>query len=149
MTFVVRFMVRLRPQEPPSTEAKAVQLYHRRDEWRAQRRVLVSIRIWIQRPHNSMGHRSGRLQECCNQGLANDMVNFQVPCRLTLHQLWTTGSWYCETLVLGTHGERALARVRCRCRDVARAKVTPVSIYPLKSEVRAHAMVQLKCRVRR
>ena len=59
--------------------------------------------------------------------LGNDMVSFQVPCRVSLHLFRTPGAWCCQTLALGPLGERALARVRVRPRDVARAEATPVS----------------------
>ena len=54
----------------------------------------------------------------------------------------------CHTLELGPHGEIPLARVMVRCMDVARAKATPVPRSPSRGEVRAHEILQLKCRVR-
>ena len=70
----------------------------------------------------------GNLQNPLGQlapGLGKDMVSFQVLCRVSLHCFWTTGAWCCQTLELGPHEERALARVRVRSRDVARAEATP------------------------
>ena len=49
------------------------------------------------------------------------------PCRISMHRFWTPGAWFCQTLELGPHGQRALARVRVRFRDVARVEATPVS----------------------
>ena len=57
-------------------------------------------------------------------GLGNDMVMFQAICQVILHRLWTPGEWCCQTLVLGPHGERALAMVSVLSRDIARAVVT-------------------------
>ena len=74
---------------------------------------------WSRRPPES----SPELQP----GLGNDMVVLQVPCQVVLHRFWTPGMWSCQTLELGPHGERALAMVRVRTRDVARADVTLVS----------------------
>ena len=48
-------------------------------------------------------------------------------------------------MILGPDGEGALARVRVRSRDVARAEATPVSRSPMRAEVRAHVTVQHKC----
>ena len=76
------------------------------------------------------------------------MDSFQVPCPLSLYCLWTPGTWCCHILVLGPLGESALARVRFLSRDVARAEATLVSYSSSRPEVRAHAMGQLKCRVR-
>ena len=59
--------------------------------------------------------------------LENDMVILQVPCQVVLHRFWTPGTWSCQTLELGPYGERALAMVRVRTRDVARDEVTLVS----------------------
>ena len=88
------------------------------------------ISLWLPRPHTSMGTWLGRPQESSRQlqpGMRNDMVSFQVPCQGSLHRFWTTGMWCCQTLVLGPHGERALARVRFLSRDVARAEAILVS----------------------
>ena len=49
--------------------------------------------------------------------------------------------------VIGTHGERTLPRDRVQSRDVARAELTPVLWSPPRYEMRAHAMVRVKCRV--
>ena len=76
------------------------------------------------------------------------MDSFQVPCPVSLYCLWTPGTWCCHILVLGPLGESALARVRFLSRDVARAEATLVSYSSSRPEVRAHAMGQLKCRVR-
>ena len=48
-------------------------------------------------------HPLGQLQT----GLGNDMVSFQVPCRVSLHRFWSPGGWCCPTLELRPHGERA------------------------------------------
>ena len=69
-----------------------------------------------------MGHWSGRPQEisgAATVGLGNNLVMFQVLCHVILHRFRAPGAWGCQTLVLGTHGERALARVRVRSRDIA------------------------------
>ena len=60
-------------------------------------------------------------------GLGNDMVMFQVICQVILHRLWTPGVWCCQTLVLGPHGVRALARVRVLYGEFVRTDMTPVS----------------------
>ena len=84
--------------------------------------MLLRINFWVQRPDNCMGHWSGRPQEfsgAATVGLGNKTVMFQVLCQVILHRFRTPGTWGCHTLVLGTHGERALARVRVRSRDIA------------------------------
>ena len=88
------------------------------------------ISLWVQRPVNSVGQWLGRPQEsswAAAAGPGNDIVSFQVPCRVTLYQFWTPGAWCSQRLELGPHGEGALARVRVLSRDVARAEATPVS----------------------
>ena len=59
MTIVVRFTVRVRPQEAPSAEARALQLYPRRAEWRAQRRVPVRIEFGF-KGHKFYGPQVGK-----------------------------------------------------------------------------------------
>ena len=49
---------------------------------------------------------------------------------------------------MGPHGEIASARIRVRSRDITRVVGTLVSLSPSKTEVRAHALVWVKCRVR-
>ena len=81
-------------------------------------------------------------------GLGNDMVSFQVACHVSLHRFWTLDAGYCQTLVLGPHGERALGRVRVMSRDVDRSGMNLVSWPQSRGEVRAHATGRVKCKVR-
>ena len=101
-----------------------------RPEFRTQGWVPLRFSLWLPRPHMSMGPGRGGLWNPLGQlqpGLGDNMVSFQVPCRVRLHRFWTPGTWCCQTLELGPHGERALARVRVWSRNVARAEATLVS----------------------
>ena len=125
-----RLTVRVRSQVALGAEPTGVQWSPRRAELRAQGRLRVRISLWLPRPHNSMGTWSGSPQESLRQlkhGLCNDIVSFHVPCQVTLHPFPTPGASCSQILVLGRHGERALAGVVLRSRDVTRAEVTPVS----------------------
>ena len=81
-------------------------------------------------------------------GLGNDMLRFHVPCHVSLHRFWTRDAWFVQRLELDPHGERALARIRVRSRDVSSAEATQVSWSPSRADVKAHARRRLKCRVR-
>ena len=48
---------------------------------------------------------------------------------------------------LGPHGERFLARVRIRSREIEPAQATPVLGSPSRAEMRAHGRVRVKCMV--
>ena len=80
-------------------------------------------------------------------GRGNYMVSFQVPSRVSLHHIWTPGPWCCQTMELGPHGERALARVRVPTREVARAEATLILWSPSSAEVSVHVRRWLNCRV--
>ena len=84
--------------------------------------MLIRINFWAQMPDNCMDHWSGSPQEfsgAATVGLGNNIVMFQVLCQVILHHFRTPGTWDCQILVLGTHEERALARVRVQSRDIA------------------------------
>ena len=146
-----RVRVRVRSQEVPGAEPTAGQWSPQRGELRAQGTVLVAIPLWLPRPHMLFLPCSRRPPEsfrAAAAGLGNDMVSLQFPCRVSLHRFRIPGTWFCQTLELGPHEERALAMVRIRSRDVTRAEATPVSWSPLRAEVRVHARRRLKCRNR-
>ena len=57
--------------------------------------VPVRIPLWLPRPHMLFLPRSRRPPESSRElqpGLGNDMVSFQVPCRVSLHRFWTPGA---------------------------------------------------------
>ena len=112
--------------------------------------MLVRINLWLPRPHNTIGHWSGRIQVFSREAAAGPgkryddapgsipsdnvplldtrgMVMFQVLCLVIMHGFWTTGEWCFKTLVLVPHGERALASVSVQSRDVSTADASPVS----------------------
>ena len=67
----------------------------RRAELRAQGTVPVRIPLWLPRPHMLFIPRSRRPPQSSRElqpGLGNDMVSFQVPCRVSLHRFWTPGA---------------------------------------------------------
>ena len=72
---------------------------------------MVPVRIphWLPRPHTSISPWVGGLLNPLGQlkpGLGNDMVSFQVPCRVTMHRFWTPGVWCCQTLGFGPMGRQ-------------------------------------------
>ena len=116
------------PEEAPGAEPIAGQLSPPRVELRAQGWVLVRIRFGCQCHTRRwspgwLGLRNPLRQ--LQPGLGNDMVSFQIPCRVSLHHFWTPGVWCCQTLVLGPLGERAFSRVRVLSSEVAKVDATP------------------------
>ena len=82
------------------------------------------------RPDNFRGLCSVRSQESPQVGAALPWKRYgDVPGSMSSDPvlLLDPCAWCCQTLVLGRHGERALASVRVRSRDVARAEATLVS----------------------
>ena len=66
-----------------------------RAELRTQGTVSVRIPLWQPRPHMLFLTRSRRPPETSRElqpGLRNDMVSFQVPCRVSLHRFCTPGA---------------------------------------------------------
>ena len=126
--FRVRF--RVRSQEARGAEPTAEQWCPGWAELRAKGRVPVRISPWLPIPHTSIAPWLGGFRNILGQlqpGLGNDMVSFHVPCRVNLHHLCTPGVWCCQILVLDTHREIALGRVRVLSRDAAKAEATPFS----------------------
>ena len=67
--FRVIVRVRVRSQEAPAAEPRAVQLSPQRAEWITQGRLPVWISLWVLRPDKYMGHPSGRPQESSRAAL--------------------------------------------------------------------------------
>jgi len=121
----IRDRVRVRYQEAPGAKHTAGQWSPRRAELSAKGRVLVRIRLWLPRPHTSMGPWSGRPQESSRAPAAGPgKLHGEVPGSLTSEPipLLETRCVVLSDFGIGFHGKRALARVRVRSRDVARAE---------------------------
>ena len=125
-----RVRVRVRSQEAPDAEHRVGHWCPRRTELRVQGSLLVRIRLWLPRPHTSLGPWSRRPLDPLRQlqpGLRSSMVSFQAPCQVSLHRFWTPGTRSCQRLDLGPYGQRALARVTIRPRHTSMAEATAVS----------------------
>ena len=152
-TFQVRgrVSVRGRSQEAPDAKPIAGQWSPRRAVLRAQGTVPVRIRLWMPRPHMSIGPWSRRPPESSRTtasgpgkrhgelpgSMPSQPALFLDPRRVVLSDVG-----------IGSHGERALAKRRVRSRDVDRADATLVSSSPSRTKVRARARRRLNCRVR-
>ena len=119
VTVRVMFRVSVRSQESPGTDPTAEPLSPQRAEWGTQGRVLSGLvfgfqgqmyvwailRVGLRNPLVQMQSRFG-----------NDMVMLHAPYLVFLHRSSNPSAWYCQTLELGPHGKRGLARFRIRSR---------------------------------
>ena len=118
---------------------------------KAQWLVTVSIRLWLSRPHTSIGPWSRRPPVSSQAAEAGPGKRHgQLPGSMPSQHapLLDTSRVVLSDVGIGSPGARALDGVWVRSRDVSRAEVTPVSQSPLRAVVRVHVTRRLKCGVR-
>ena len=125
----VRFRVTDRSQEAPGAEPTAAQWSLRKADLRALGRVPVSISLWLPKPHNSKGPWSGRTQESTRAAAAKlGKRHGELPGSMPSDPapLNNPRSVVLSDFGIGSPWERAVAMVRVRSSDVAKAGATPV-----------------------